>query len=367
MSFSSLKFYNFRNLNDIEIKFSGKNIYLIGENGQGKTNFLEAVYLLCIGSSFRVKNESYLIKNGFSEMSVKGLYNNKDNSNNLQIKYQKGKKSIFVDNYRLTDRKQLLRDYPCIAFTHEDINYVNGPPAYRRQFINQTISLYDFAYIDSLRAYNRILKLRNRVLKERKTGLLDIYDSQLADAGIHIQQKREKLLSEFNSGFSELYKRISATDVDLILRYSPSWKISEKTEKADILNMLKEKRTADLMYGTSTSGPHRDRIGFYTGKSDFAVIASTGQIRLISLVLRASQASFAASVTGKKPVLLLDDVLLEMDLKKRQRFLDNLPEYNQAFFTFLPDENLVKGKNRDSFYYVTAGNIKQENLNEESI
>ena len=361
MGFSSVKLYQFRNLTDTEVFLLEKDIYLVGENGQGKTNFLEALYLLSIGSSFRVKNENVLVKYGCSDMSVKGIYNKDGYSSEIQLKIQQGKKTIHVDNKRLTDRKQLLRDFPCIAFTHDDINYVNGPPSARRQFINQTISLYDFSYIDALRTYNRIIKLRNRILKERKPALLDIYDKQAAEAGYEILTKRNRLIKEFNYGFNRLYQKVSDSDINLEIKYVPSWKIDEQSTVDDIISLIRENRNRDLMYGTSTSGPHRDRIGFYNNKNNYAATASTGQIRLISLVLRAAQASFVTSIIKKKPLLLLDDVLLEMDLNKRRRFLDYLPDYNQAFFTFLPDEGLIRMENNGAVYRVVEGMITREN------
>ena len=358
MSFSRVRIFQFRNLEDTEINFSDRDIYLVGENGQGKTNFLESIYLLCVGSSFRTKNESILLKSGFRDMSITGAFNDGNISHVIRIKIENSVKSITIDGKKIKDRKELLSGFPCIAFTHDDINFVNGPPALRRLFINQTISLYDGAYIDSLRVYSRILKLRNRILKERRTDLLEIYDKQAAASGMEIQKKRVALIDEFNKTFTELYRNISGKDLDLKIRYSPSWKGIFEPENA--LKLIKENRSRDIMYSTTTTGPHRDRIGFYADGKNFAATASTGQIRLISLVLRASQAAFSFSKNGRQPVLLLDDVLLEMDLAKRKRFLNHLPDYRQAFFTFLPDEGLVNEKGDVPLYRVADGRITGE-------
>ncbi len=366
MGFSSVRTYQFRNLEDSEIIFSDKDIYLVGENGQGKTNFIESVYLLCVGSSFRTKNESFLLKNGCNEMSIAGNFNEDERKRKVILKIENKKKTIFIDGKRIKDRKELLRDFPCIAFTHDDINFVNGTPAARRQFINQTISMFDETYIDSLRTYNRVIKLRNRILKERKPGLLDVYDYQAAEAGMELQRKRTELMDEYNTVFTYLYRSISGTDLKLAVKYSPSWKIKSGNSTDDVIGLLYEFRNRDLMYGTSTSGPHRDRIGFYADGKNFAATASTGQIRLISLVLRASQAAYTAEKSEKKPVLLLDDVLLEMDLNKRKRFLEFLPEYRQAFFTFLPDEGLVNSRINGPLYHVNAGIITRKDINEKS-
>ena len=359
MAFNSIKVFQFRNLENTEINFSEMDIYFVGKNGQGKTNILEAVYLLCVGSSFRTRNDSVLVKNDFKDMSLSGVFDDSGFKRRIQLKLEEGKKSILIDGKKISDRKELISDFPCIAFTHDDINFVNGPPGTRRRFINQTISLYDSLYIDSLRVYNHVIKLRNRLLKERKTDLLDLYDKQAADAGIYIQKKRKALVEEYNSTFSELYRKISGDEVSLHVHYSPSWKCELETEK--VCSHFKSTRNRDLLYGTTTTGPHRDRIGFYEGGKNFTITASTGQIRLISLSLRASQAAFIASKSGKKPILLLDDVLLEMDLDKRKRFLNHLPGYKQAFFTFLPDEGLVDYKKNGPLYRVSGGIISRQN------
>lgn len=358
MGFSSVRIFQFRNLEDTEIRFSDRDIYLVGENGQGKTNFIEAIYLLCVGSSFRTKNESILIKSGCKDMSLTAEFNDDYVHRGIQIKIENNVKSILIDGKRIKDRKELLSEFPCISFTHDDINFVNGPPLLRRLFINQTISLYDGAYIDSLRTYNRVIKLRNRILKERRFDLLEIYDNQAAAAGMEIQRKRIALIDEFNKTFTELYRNISGNNLNLIIRYSPSWKCNP--EPGNALVLIKENRSRDMMYNTTTTGPHRDRIGFYADGKNYAAIASTGQIRLISLVLRAAQAAFSYSKSGKPPILLLDDVLLEMDLEKRKRFLRYLPNYKQAFFTFLPDEGLINYKMDGPLYRVKDGKITKE-------
>ncbi|MBI9107153.1 MAG: DNA replication/repair protein RecF [Spirochaetales bacterium] len=359
MGFKSVRLFQFRNIRDTEITFSDKDIYLVGENGQGKTNFLESIYLLCYGSSFRTRNESVLLKHSEKQMSLSAVFQDGFQSRTIQLKIENGSKSILIDGKKIRDRKELLSEFPCIAFTHDDINFVNGPPNMRRLFINQTISLYDSSYIDTLRTYNRVIKLRNKVLKEHRTNLLDIYDDQALEAGIELQKKRTALIEEFNITFTNLYQAISGTPVKLEIKYSPSWKCENSSEA--VRSLLKANRNRDLHFAATTTGPHRDRLGFYAGGRNYAATASTGQIRLISLSLKASQTSFAARKSGKLPVLLLDDVLLEMDLDKRKRFLEHLPDYRQAFFTFLPDEALVNFKEAGPLYRVSDGIIYRDN------
>ena len=363
MGFRSVKLFQFRNIENSEIVFTDRDVYLVGENGQGKTNFLEAIYLLCYGSSFRTRNDRILVQHGCGGMSLQAVFNDGRQDRRILLKIESSGKSIQIDGKKIKDRKELLSEFPCIAFTHDDIACVSGPPNARRTFINQTISLYDESYIDNLRAYNRIIKLRNKVLKDGRADLLDIYDEQAAEAGFELQKKRESVIGEFNDTFTDLYRNISGTDTEIRIRYSPSWKDAE--DAAGIIPILKASRSRDLAYAATTTGPHRDRIGFYSGGRNFASTASTGQIRLISLSLKASQCAFSARKSGRLPVLLLDDVLLEMDLGKRKRFLEHLPEYRQAFFTFLPDEGLVDYKKGGPIYRVSGGKILREETGHE--
>ena len=231
---------------------------------------------------------------------------------------------------------------------------MNGNPEARRIFFNQTLILYDHTFVDSLRTYNRILRSRNVALKDQKNDLLDIYDIQLINAGREIIEKRARITEAFNGTFSRIFREISGLENALTVKYLPSWKFGTDTDEA--VSYVKKRRYTDLSFGITTSGPHRDRFVFHHDGGDFSKIASTGQLRLISLILRAAQAMFFRERTGRKPLLLLDDVLLELDLERRRKFLALLPEYEQAFFTFLSDEQFSGyGKEKTKVYRVSQG------------
>jgi DNA replication and repair protein RecF len=337
MGFISLKTLNFRNLKNQTVELNNRQIFLTGENGQGKSNFLEAVYILSYGSSFRTNQENLLINHNSKEMILYGEYSRMDEiSNSISISISGKTKKINYNGKQVRDRKELISNIPCIIFSHEDLDFVNGTPERRRWFLNQTISLYDSAYIDNLRNYRKILKLRNFEVKNNKKQLLDIYNQQLASAGLELQRSREKTIEDFNSTFSPLFKEISCLEDILYIEYLPSWKNCNCIE--DAVKKLEDKTSTDFILGTTSTGPHRDAFKYNMMSRDFAKIASTGQLRLISLVLRVAQSIFFFEKTKQKPILLLDDVLLELDSRRRMKFLEFLPAYEQIFFTFLPDE-----------------------------
>jgi DNA replication and repair protein RecF len=340
MGFRRVAVFGYRNLQDAAVDTGAEEIFLVGENGQGKTNFLEAVYFLSFGSSFRSASD-FLIpragqKSGEKEFSVRGHFQDSERDIDIVLKYQEGKKEIRLDGKQVRDRKELVSNIPCIVFTHGDIDFVAGRPERRRWFINQIMSLFNPLFIDLLRRYNRLIKNKNLVLKEGPASLLDSYDLQIAQAGLEIQRRRRETIQDFNRTFSRLFSEISRISGDVSIEYRPSWKDAENEEQ--IVRFLASQRNKDLEQGMCGSGPHRDRIRFIHQGRDYVQTASTGQLRLISLVLRVAQSIFFTEKTRKKPVLLLDDVLLELDLERRKRFLASLPGYEQAFFTFLPDE-----------------------------
>jgi DNA replication and repair protein RecF len=221
------------------------------------------------------------------------------------------------------------------------MEFVSGSPERRRWFFDQSLSLCDVLYLDDLRAYRQVLRSRNALLREAllnrrppAPGILDALDLQLAVYGLKLVERREGEAALFSEFFGPLFREVSGIS-GIAVRYTPSWKFRRPEEG---VAFLAERRGGDLAAGLSLTGPHRDRYAFYRGSEEFAGKASTGQRRLLALLLRIAQSRRFSESTGKNPVLLLDDVLLEMDGEKRRRFLSVMPVYDQAFYTFLPEE-----------------------------
>ena len=194
--------------------------------------------------------------------------------------------------------------------------------------------MYETSYIDIFRKYKKIVKSRNNILKSRNFELLDAIDYQLAKSGLDIINRRTKTIFSFNSVFSKLFEEVCGID-NVKIEYTASWK---KSTIDEVLIHLSEKRSHDIELNTTLSGPHRDRIRFIRNHTSYIPTASTGQRRLLSLLLRTAQATYYTNITGKLPVLLMDDVLLELDPEKRQKFMAVLPKYDQLFCTFLTGE-----------------------------
>ena len=337
MPFLYQTFYNFRNLKNDTLDLSNKEVFFVGENGQGKSNILESLYYAAYGISFRTHTDSQIVKEGQKDFSINSLYQ-KDENNAVRISiiFENGKKRIEKNSKKIQDRKELINTVPCILFCHDDMRFATGEPEARRFFIDQSLTLYDSMYIDDMRNYKKVLKSRNQVLKNHEYDMLDVYDQQLVQYGIIIQEKRKKAIFMFNEIFGRLFEEVTGIQ-GVTINYDPSWKNFFPASQ-DLLSHLVSRREQDKLLETTMSGPHRDKINFVKDGKPFVQTASTGQCRLISLILRVAQSVYYTRATSLKPVLLMDDVLLELDPDKRTKITSLLPEYNQLFCTFLPGE-----------------------------
>jgi DNA replication and repair protein RecF len=340
MPFESVRLSSFRNLEDGEVATSAERVFLVGENGQGKTNFLEALYYLSFGASFRGQVDGEAARRGMDSFALRGSVSSGEGElppEEIKVSWASKVKDIRRGGKPLRDRKELVELNPSIIFCHEDYSFAAGEPERRRFFFDQSAGLVSVAYIERLRDYKRVLRQRNAALKDRRVELLPLLDAQLAGIGLELREERIRLQGEFDNRFALRYEAVSLLGREIRIRYRPSWPVELDIE--GVMSRLASKRAEELALGTSLSGPHRDRWAFMADGTDFTSTASTGQLRLLSLTLRLVQAEHYSATTGRLPVLLLDDVLLELDRGKRRRFLELLPPAGQSFFTFLPGES----------------------------
>lgn len=352
---------NFRNISKCELDVNAHRVVFKGENGQGKTNLLEALYILCYGSSFRTKDLKESITHGKDYFYLSSDFEDCDGLERMtEISFSDQNKLIRIDGKQIRDRKDLIYTLPCIVFSHDDIEIVRGEPENRRRFFDQTMTMYDKVFFEDLRVYKNVLRQRNAALKAQRIDILDVYDQKLAALGIPIMERRKSVCKEFSAIFPGLYNKVSLDEKKLEVSYRPSWNCSMSEE--EIILKLRDQRETDLKMNTTTSGPHRDRFVITDENGIFADSASTGQMRLASLIFRSAQAEFYRKQTGKDPVLLIDDVLLELDSAKRARYLQNLGSYSQAFFTFLPDERYFAEDDNGAtlIYNVADGGFERE-------
>ena len=355
MGFERISFLNFRNLADREIGVGARRVLLVGENGQGKTNLLEAVYLLSVASSFRADGDAALLRDPSLPAAIAGRYERGDGPPvDLAVRWEQGRhREVRVNGKAVNDRRDLLCQVLCICFVQQDSDFVTGPPEARRRFFDQVLALAHPAWLAAFRDYRRVLRARNAALKAGSRDVLDVLDAQIAPLGLALRERREVLVADFNGVFSPLVGGIMGGDRPVRIRYRPSWAGLDTVEA--VVARLGADRGRDLAFGTTTSGPHRDRFTCLVDDRDFAHFASTGQVRLCALALRVAQARFLAERTGRRPVLLLDDVLLELDPGRRWAFVERFPDFEQAFFTLLPGESQLSARSDDALVLSVRG------------
>lgn len=350
MRFEKIRINNFRNISSQIVDISAEDIVLIGENAQGKTNFLEALYILCYGSSFKTPNLREAVRHGENGFFLEATFiNDYDERQYVMFSYENGKRNIEIDGKKIIDRKELIYQFPCIIFSHEDIEFLKGEPETRRKFFDQMMSLSNPSFLDDIRLYRNVLSKRNAAIKTSDKSLITLYDERLAKYGLVIMNEREKAVKEFNSIFPHLFSVVSGGKDDLYIHYQKSWQDVDSVD--DIVCILKENIDRDIKMQTTTSGIHRDRFSVRDGNGIFNQTGSTGQLRLCSLIFRIVESKFFEKNTDKKPIFLFDDVLLELDNKKRSVFLDQIDSYSQAFFTFLPREIYFDEKHKKPLCY----------------
>jgi DNA replication and repair protein RecF len=359
MGFLSIGSRHFRNLSGAEVPLEAPEVFLVGENGQGKTNFLEAVYLLAYGGSFRAAADQRMIRHQEEEALVRGRFGFGGLDREVAVRLQQqGGKEIRVDGKAVRDRLQLIENIPCILFSHQDLETVTGSPEMRRRFFNQVLGLFDPLFVSLLRSYRRALKSRNLLLKEAGRDLLAAAGRSLAELGLRIRERRAQVVEEFNRTLTPLFGRVSGLEQEVRIQYRPCW---QGSTAAEVERELERSLALDVRLAATTTGPHRDRFLLLQGSREFAHQASMGQVRLGSLLLRVAQTRFYQAKTGRRAVLLLDDVLLELDSSRRERFLGEIPEYDQAFFTFLPDEQFLGLRRSQTLVYrVEAGELRRQ-------
>ena len=353
MKFTSFRTTDFRNLAPETVSSDSGGVVLTGPNGQGKTNVLEAMYILSYGSSFRTQFLKECISWGKEGFFVEAEYSGDDGEKGtISVSYFGGVRKILLDGKEVKDRKDLVYLFPCIVFCHDDISYIKGEPEERRKFFDQMLSLHSPSYFDALRMYRAVLAQRNAAVKTGDDSLICLYNSRLASYGMEIMAERTKATYDFNQIFPPLFKEISGTSFNLQVSYNPSWKNCGSTDEIEAF--LNSTLDRDKIMNTTTSGVHRDRFMVMSDYGQFSQIGSTGQLRLCSLIFRMAEAIYFTNKTGRKPMLLLDDVLLEMDSAKRGKVLSLLPPSSQVWCTFLPEENYNE-KIGDSIHFTVEG------------
>ena len=322
MIIKSLELANFRNYNSLEIHFSSGTNILYGDNAQGKTNILEAIYLSSTTKSHKGSKDRDIINFKEEEAHIRTLIEKEGIENRVDMHLRKNKsKGIAINGQKIKKAAQLLGLLNVVFFSPEDLSIIKNGPSERRRFVDMELCQLDSFYLYNLNHYNRIVNQRNKLLKDMyfNPGLkdtLNIWDSQLVSFGSKIIERRELFVKQLNEIINEIHKKLSGGKENLSIHYEPDVFI-ENYERS--LNANQER---DIKLKQTTVGPHRDDFSFMEGEIDIRKFGSQGQQRTAALSLKLSEIELVKKMTKDNPVLLLDDVLSELD-SNRQNYLLN--------------------------------------------
>lgn len=346
MYIKNIKIKNFRNYTDQELELD-KNINVIyGDNAQGKTNILEAIFLSAFGKSFRTSKDKEMIRKGESFSNIEINYEKKDRDGKININIS-DKKSISINDIKIKKLSELLGNINIVIFTPDDMDILKDGPSKRRKFLNMMIGQLRSNYVYNVNMYDKTLEQRNNYLKTNNFNkdMLDIWDEKLADYGEKIYQYRNEFINKIKEKIGDIHKEIA--DEEIKIHY-----ISDCENKEKYLNKLIKNRDIDIRKGYTTAGVHRDDFKVFINGEEVNIYGSQGQNRTAILSLKMAELEVVYEDVGEAPILLLDDFMSELDEKRISNFLKNIKDI-QVIITCTKK---LQMKNA-TFYNVVKGEI----------
>lgn len=324
MYIESVQLKNFRNYEALEIDLDKGTNILYGDNAQGKTNILEAIYLCGTTKSHRGSKDKEIIRFGEEESHIRMMLKKNDLSYKIDMHLKKNKaKGVAINGLPIHKARELFGIINLVFFSPEDLNMIKNGPGERRKFIDMELCQLDQVYLTELASYNHIVNQRNKLLKDMymNPGLrdtLDIWDMQMVQYGRKIIEKRTAFVKELNEIVCEIHKNLTGGLEHLEVIYEPS------TESSAFEENLKNQRERDLRLKMTSVGPHRDDLIFMTNGIDIRKYGSQGQQRTAALSLKLSEIYLVKKKIKDTPVLLLDDVLSELDSNRQNYLLESI-------------------------------------------
>lgn len=363
MYLKEISISNFRNYAAaLDLEFSSGNNLFLGENAQGKSNLLEAIYYLSLAHSFRGARDNDLINFESTFFTLKGKVIKATREQEISIGYSRDKaKQFTLDGVKGKTLADIVGNFTSVVFAPEHLQLVRGAPSLRRKYLDTQISMIFPKYYHYLREYRKILRQRNEILKNVQNEELEVWDQYLARVGSKIIAARLRAVAKLSEIARESFEKISGEKAHLKLSYSSTlgegeYLTEEKTIYDLYIKKLLQKRTLEQRLSATIIGPHRDDISLFLDKNPLKDFGSQGQQRMTVLSLKLAELNFIKDHTGEYPVLLLDDVMSELDAKRRKYVVEVLSGI-QTFITatdadyfedrFLKDsavKNIVNGK-----------------------
>ncbi len=344
-----LRLINFRNYQALDLRLEGGVTVIEGKNGHGKTNLLEAVYLLSVGRSPRTSSDGEMAMRGAAAVggAVQALAEAEVETARGLLRVQvelaargagRARKTFSVNGARRRSA-DFVGALKAAMFAAEDLRLADGPPSVRRRYMDILVARMDRAYLRDAQAHQKLVTQRNHLLKavRRRSSSpseLDFWDERMASLGARIMAARARALDSLDAAARPIHARLADSDGDMSLSYAPSADMDGRDEAAALepllLDAMRQGREGDVAAGFCRIGPHRDDLTVSIGGMSVGSYASRGQARTAALAMRLGEAKLLADAGGDQPIILLDDVVSELDPARRRRVLDMAGEYEQT-------------------------------------
>ena len=368
MIIKSLELSDFRNYENLKIDFSSGTNILYGDNAQGKTNILEAIFMSATTKSHKGSKDKEIIRFGKDEAHIRTILDRDNAEYRVDMHLRSSKtKGIAIDGQKIKRASDLIGKLNVVFFSPEDLSIIKNGPSERRRFMDMELCQLDQVYLNSLSKYNKLVVERNKVLKDlfdhpENSALLDVQDKQLCEYGSVIIKTREKFIGDLNEIIRPIHNKLTGGKEDLSIYYEPN------VDATDFEKKLSSSRQRDIYAKQTTVGPHKDDFSFIvkrnsdnSEKIDIRKFGSQGQQRTASLSLKLSEIEIVKKAKKENPVLLLDDVLSELD-SNRQNYLLNTIGDIQTIITCTGLDEFVNNRFEiDKLFKVTEGTVNSEN------
>jgi len=366
MELRFLKLLNFRNYERLEISFHSNLNLIYGKNGSGKTNLVEAIYVLALTRSFRIVGDKTLLLDGASFSRIEGNIVNKSVSNYCVLLNKDGK-NVKINNNKVARISDYISKIAIVLFHPDDLRFIKDAPSTRRKTLNISISLVNLEYLRYLNQEKILLKQRNSYLKQMSVNgslssdYLDILTKKLIDYGQYIYQRRKSFITHISKYLESIYEKITGIE-GLKIEYLSHY---EGLDSEAIFSLYQKNLKRDLSFGKTNIGIHMDDFKFVLNGKDLKEYGSEGQQKNAIIAYKFSEIEIFKELTGSYPIFILDDLFSELDKEKVQNILNLLSPDVQTFITTTDLERFVSLDNFSyKSFFVENGHIVEESEHE---
>lgn len=368
MFLTQLSLQHYRNYEHIELATDHKVNLFVGPNAQGKTNLLEAIFVLALTKSHRTSRDKELIGWNAQETQLHGQALKKYGSCTLDLHITPTGKKARINGLEQKKLSHFIGALNVVMFAPEDLEIVKGAPAIRRRFLDMELGQVHPAYLYDLTQYQKVLQQRNIFLKQnssvdsRQQAMLDIWNEQLAQFGVKIMKKRQSFIKKLQAWAEKIHAGITNGQERLIIHYQPSLPLTEDVDEAVLFEQfmikLSQVKEQEIRRGVTLIGPHRDDLFFTINDKEAHVFGSQGQQRTTALSLKLAEIELIREEVGEYPLLLLDDVLSELDQYRQTQLIETFQGKVQTFITTTGIESLNLNKLEDArVFQVLQGSV----------